>query len=166
MYFQFLARMHSAINCIQYISNILKGGMQLPKVYISCLDDSKIRLSLLPKPFRILLKIVESRWKYPTPVPRLFAATSRYSYSLCTTVLYSTARYSDSRYSENKNWSIAHVWRIYARYSYSRYLYRFLVISNILSQKIVLYLYHLLLVYISNIFRSKIVPFLYKFLLV
>ena len=33
-----------------------------------CLDDSKIRLSL-PKPFRILLKFVESRWKYSTPVP-------------------------------------------------------------------------------------------------
>ena len=33
-----------------------------------CLEDSKIRLSL-PKPFRILLKIVESCWKYSTPVP-------------------------------------------------------------------------------------------------
>ena len=57
--------------------------------------------------------------------------TSRYSYSLCTTALYSTARYSYSRYSENKNWYIDHVCCFFAQYSYSRYLYRFFVISNI-----------------------------------
>ena len=33
-----------------------------------CLEDSKIRLSL-PKPFRILLKIVKCCWKYSTPAP-------------------------------------------------------------------------------------------------
>ena len=71
-------------------------------------------------------EFIGKKWVHWVQVSSL--TTPRYSYSLCTTALYSTARYSDSHYVENKNWSIEHVWRIYAHYSYSRYLYRFLVI--------------------------------------
>ena len=45
-----------------------------------------------------------------------------------------------------KNRNIELVWCIYARYSNSRYLYRFLVILDIFKIKFVLYLYQFLLV--------------------
>ena len=62
------------------------------------------------------------RYSYSLCTTALYS-TARYSDSLCTTALYSTARYSDSRYSDKKNRNIKHVWSIYARYSYSKYLY-------------------------------------------
>ena len=66
-------------------------------------------------------EFIGKKWVHWVQVSSL--TTPRYSYSLCTTALYSTARYSNSRYSEKKNWNIDHVCCLFARYSYSRYLY-------------------------------------------